>query len=316
MDAILNAVPGVARYDPMQTLPACEVISGNINISTTIQGRSVEGEVIWNRTVTSGEYFTKDDEKNAARVALIGSKLTKQLFGESNPLGSQIRVGSVFFTVKGVLEEKGTDPHGNDLDMEVIVPITTMMSRLINVDYIASAKLEVDETKMTEITDKITSVLKERHSVNNGETDDFSVITPVQVQEMTMKMRKIFTVYLPLISGVVLILGGFIISILMLMSVSRRVSEIGLRKAVGASSRDIMFQFLSESVLISFVGGLLGLLIGIFGTWAFLSKMGYLFFFPWQSIVFGVLLPVVIGILAGIFPARKAANLDPVKALS
>ena len=316
MEAVLNSVPGVIRYDPMQTLSPCEVIYGNVNISTTIQGRSVEGEVVWNRTVTSGEFFTKEDIKGVAKVALVGSKIVKQLFGEANPIGEQIRVGNVLFTVKGVLEEKGTDPHGNDLDMEVIVPITTMMSRLKNVDYITAAKLEVDETKMAEIAEKIKSVLRERHSLNADVSEDFSVMTPVQAQEMIQKMKKIFTLYLPMISGVILLLGGIIISILMLISVSKRVSEIGLRKAVGASPKDIMLQFVFESVLISLIGGILGLLLGLIGTWAIITKLGYIFYVPWQPIVLGVLLPVIVGILAGIIPARKAANLDPVKSLA
>ncbi|MBI5218641.1 MAG: ABC transporter permease [Bacteroidia bacterium] len=316
MEAVLNAVPGVIRFDPMQTLSPCEVIYGNVNISTTIQGRSVDGEVVWNRTVTSGEYLNKEDVESAARVALLGSKIEKQLFGDSNPLRQQIRIGSVLFTVKGVLEEKGTDPHGNNLDMEVIVPITTMMSRLKNVDYIPAAKLEVDETKMAEIAEKIKTVLRERHSLNADVSDDFSVMTPVQAQEMVQKMKKIFTLYLPLISGVILLLSGIIISILMLISVSRRVSEIGLRKAVGASPKDIMLQFVFESVMISLIGGLLGLLIGLIGTWAIITKLGYTFYLPWQPIVLGVLLPVIVGILAGIIPARKAANLDPVKSLA
>lgn len=316
LEVILNVVPGVISYDPIQSLPECEVIYGNANISTTVHGRSVEGEVVWNRTVTSGEYFNETDVKDAARVALIGTKLAKQLFGEENPVGAQIRVGSVIFTVKGILEEKGTDPHGIDLDMEVVIPISTMMSRLMNVDYIAGAKLIVDETRMKEITNEITNTLIERHSVNTGETDDFSVITPVQVQEMTQKMKKIFSLYLPLISCVVLLLGGIIITILMLISVSRRIGEIGLRKAVGASSKDIMFQFLMESVLVSIIGGIIGLVLGIVGTCAFLSKMGYTISIPWQTFVFGVLTPILIGILAGIIPARKAARLNPTKALS
>jgi len=316
LEAILNAVPGVVSFDPVQALPECEIISGGRNISTDVLGRSAEGEAIWNRTVTSGEYFTKADEKSAARVALLGPKIARQLFGDADPVGAQIRIGNVLFMVKGVLEEKGTDPHGNDLDLEVIVPITTLMSRLTNVDYISSAKLEVDGTKTGETTDIISVVLKERHSINEGESDDFLIITPVQVQEMMQKMNKIFSLYLPLISGVVLILGGIIISVVMLMSVSRRFSEIGLRKTVGASSNNLLFQFLTEAVLISLVGGITGLIVGLSGIWFLFAKLGYAFFIPWQTIVFGVLLPVLIGIIAGIIPARKAASLDPVKALA
>jgi putative ABC transport system permease protein len=316
LEAVRDAVPGVVSFDPIQALPECEIIAGDRNIPTNVIGRSAEGELVWNRTVTSGEFISKEDEKSAARVALIGSRIKKQLFGDENPLGSQIRIGAVLFTVKGVLEEKGTDPHGNDLDMEVIVPITTLMSRLMNVDYVTGAKLEVDEARMAEIGEKISAVLRDRHSVISGKTDDFYVMSSVQIKNMIQKMSKIFSVYLPLISGVVLLLGGIIISILMLMSVSRRFGEIGLRKAVGASSKSLRFQFLTEAVLISFTGGITGLILGISGTWMIFSKMSLTFFIPWQTIVFGVMLPVIIGILAGMIPARKAADFDPVKALS
>lgn len=316
LEALLDAVPGLLAYDPIQALPECEIISGDKNVSTSVVGRSAKGEVIWNRMVTSGEFITKEDEKSAERVALIGTKISKQLFGEVDPVGAQIRIGSVPFTVKGVLEEKGTDPHGNDLDMEVIVPITTLMSRLMNVDYVSGAKLDVDESKMTEIEEQITTLLKERHSVNADETDDFYVMTSVQVKNMIQKMNKVFSVYLPVISGVILLLGGIIISILMLISVSRRFSEIGLRKAVGASSKDLRLQFLTEAVLISLTGGIIGLILGIAITSMIFSMMRFALVIPWQSVVFGVLIPVVIGILAGIIPARKAANLDPVIALS
>jgi putative ABC transport system permease protein len=316
LEAIINEVPGVLSYDPIQQLPETEIIYNDKNITAMVVGRSSEGEAIWQRSVTSGEYFTKEDEKNVARVALVGSNLAKRLFGDSNPIGAEIRIGSVPFIVKGILEKKGIDPHGIDLDMQVIVPITTMMKRCMNVDYVSGAKLEVDETKMKEIAENISVLLRQRHALNKDEANDFIVVTPIQVQEMIKKMNKIFTFYLPLISGVILLIGGIIIIILMLISVSRRVSEIGLRKAVGASQKHIMYQFLAESLVISLLGGIIGLIIGILGTWYFFVSRGFDFYITWQTIVFGLLIPVIIGIFAGFIPARKAARLDPVKALS
>jgi len=316
MEAIMNEVPGITMYDPIQVTPERDVIYGNRNIATAINGGTSEGELVWRRSVIAGEYFSKADEQSSARVALIGTKIAKKLFEGADPVGEQIRIGSVLFTVKGVLEERGIDPHGTDLDMNVIVPITTLMNRLMNVDYIVGAKLEVeDASKADDIAARITAVLRERHSLNNDETNDFSLVTPVVVKEIISKMNRVFTLFLPLISGIALVVGGVVIVVIMLMSVSRRVSEIGLRKALGARSQDIMFQFLVEASVVSFFGGIIGLAIGLAGAWLFMSSMGLTFFVPWQSILFGVLFPVVIGILAGIIPARKAAQLDPIEAL-
>ena len=317
IEAIMNEVQGITMYDVIQATPERDVIFGNKNISTAINGSMAEGEIVWRRSVTSGEYFSKADEKSSARVALIGTKIVKKLFEGSDPVGSQIRIGAVPFTVKGVLEERGIDPHGTDLDMNVIVPITTLMNRLMNVNYIAGAKLEVeDASKTEEIAGKITLVLRERHSLNNNETNDFSIVTPVVVKEIIGKMNRVFTLFLPLISGIALVVGGVVIVVIMLMSVSRRVSEIGLRKALGARSQEIMFQFLIEAAVVSLFGGIIGLAIGLLGAGVFMSSMGLTFFIPWQTILFGILFPIVIGVLAGIIPARKAAKLDPIEALS
>lgn len=317
IEAIANDIPGITMYDVFQVTPERDVISGNKNISTAINGGTAEGELVMRRSVTSGEYFTKAEEKSSARVALIGTKIAKKLFEGSDPIGAQIRIGQVPFTVKGVLEERGIDPHGTDQDMNVIVPITTLMNRLMNVDYIAGAKVEVDDASKTEETAaKISSLLRERHSLNNNETNDFSLVTPVIVKETIKKMNRIFTLFLPLISGIALLVGGVVIVVIMLMSVSRRVSEIGLRKALGARSKDIMFQFLAETSVITLLGGIIGLTIGITGAWMFMSSKGLIFYVPWEAILIGVLFPVIIGILAGIIPARKAAKMDPIEALS
>ncbi|KAF0212783.1 MAG: hypothetical protein FD178_3102 [Ignavibacteria bacterium] len=317
IEVIMNEVQGITMYDVIQATPERDVIFGNKNISTAINGGMSEGEMVWRRSVISGEYFSKAEEKSSARVALIGKKIAKKLFEGSKPVGSQIRIGTVPFIVKGVLEERGIDPHGTDLDMNVIVPITTLMNRLMNVNYIAGAKFEVeDASKTEEIAGKITSVLRERHSLNNNETNDFSIVTPVVVKEIIGKMNRVFTLFLPLISGIALVVGGVVIVVIMLMSVSRRVSEIGLRKALGARSQEIMFQFLIEAAVVSLFGGIIGLAIGLVGAGVFMSSMGLTFFIPWETILFGVLFPIIIGVLAGIIPARKAAKQDPIEALS
>ncbi len=317
LEAIMNEVKGITGYAPIQTTPERDIIYGNKNIATPINGSTAAGEFIWRRGVNAGEYLTTSDEKSSARVALIGTKIAKKLFDGADPIGAQIRIGTVPFTVKGVLEERGIDPHGTDLDMNVIVPITTVMKRLMNVDYIVAAKVEIEDvSKAEEISGRITSVLRSRHSLNADELNDFSLITPTMVKEMIAKMNRVFTLFLPLVSGIALIVGGVVIVVIMLMSVSNRVNEIGLRKALGARSKDILFQFLVEASVVSLFGGLLGMVFGVTGTWLLLLSRGIAFFLPWQTVLFGVLFPMVIGVLAGIVPARKAAKLDPIESLS
>jgi putative ABC transport system permease protein len=316
LEAIMSNVPGIMMYDPVQWLPSKDVIAGGNNVTTMIKGHAAESELIWNRTVQKGQYFSKADEKSASRVALIGSKLATELFGNQNPIDQQIRIGNIPFTVRGILEDKGVDAHGFDMDMDVIIPITTMMKRVMNVDYIMSASLMIENTdNMDETVFAITDILRERHFLSENETNDFSIMTPVEVKNVVEDMNKVFTLVLPLISGIALLVGGIIIVVMMLMSVSRRTSEIGLRKALGARERDIRFQFFIEAALVSLLGGVFGIIIGTIGTKILASSMNYTFVMPWQTMVLGVLLPVSIGIIAGIVPARKAAQQDPIKAL-
>jgi putative ABC transport system permease protein len=316
LKAIASEVPGIKMFDPVQSLSDQEVVAGNRNILTSVKGSSVNGQFVWNRAVAQGEYFTDSEELNATRVAVIGPRIAETLFGMSDPVGAQIRIGNIPFIVKGVLEPKGVDPHGNDLDLDIIVPITTLMKRMMNADYILMAKFVIsDETKMNEVVNGITATLNERHHLSGNATSDFSVLTPTFVQEKIKEMTRVFNLFLPLISLISLIAAGIVIVVLMLMSVSDRISEIGLRRAVGARSKDIRIQFLIEVSATFLLGGLTGMVIGL----AFFKLFGWFmhlpFYIPWQNYVIGTLLPVLLGVMAGIIPAGKAADLDPVVAL-
>ena len=266
--------------------------------------------------MTQGEYFNEGEELNGSRVAVIGPKIAETLFGNSSPVGAQIRVGNITFTVKGVFESKGVDPHGNDLDLDVFVPITTLMKRMMNVDYIVMAKVVVaDENHMDEVVSGITAILNERHHISGNKSSDFIVVTPTFVREKIKEMTRVFNVFLPLISLIALLAAGIVIIVLMFMSVNERTSEIGLRKAVGARSKDILFQFLIEVSATSIIGGVIGIILGLACFKVFGAFMHLPFAIPWQIFVFGLLLPVVVGIAAGMIPARKAAKYDPVVAL-
>jgi putative ABC transport system permease protein len=316
LKAIVSEVPGISMFDPHQILPNQEIVAGNQNISTTIKGSSAIGQIVWNRGVIKGEFFNESEELNASRVVVIGPRIAETLFGSSNPVGAQIRIGNIPFTVKGVFEPKGVDPHGNDLDLDVFVPITTLMKRMMNVDYIVMAKVVVaDENHMDEVVSGITAVLKERHHISGNEPNDFIVVDPIFVREKIKEMTRVFNVLLPLISLIALLAAGIVIIVLMFMSVNERTSEIGLRKAVGARSKDVLFQFLIEVSITSLLGGVIGMIIGLACFKAFGVIMHLPFVIPWQIFVFGLLLPIVVGIAAGITPARKAAKYDPVVAL-
>lgn len=313
---IASEVPGVSAYDVCQMLQGREIIAGNKNISTTIKGYSVAGETVWNRTVTRGEYFNAEEELNASRVALIGPSIADALFGQSDPIGAQIRIGDIPFIVKGVLEPKGIDPHGNDMDLDVVIPVTTMMKRVMNVDYLAMAKLQVDDENRTEeIAASVATILRERHHIEGNNENDFKVITPTFVQAKIKEMTRVFTVLLPIISLIALLAAGIVIVVLMLMSVNERINEIGLRKAVGARSKDILAQFIVEVSATSILGGIIGVIIGLACFKVFAVSMHLSFYVPWQIYVLGTLLPILVGTGAGILPARKAAKLNPVEAL-
>lgn len=316
LKSIANEVPSVSMTDPVQMVDGREIIAGNKNISTTVKGSSVNGEIVWNRGVIRGEYFNEAEELGASRVALIGPRIATVLFGNSDPIGETIRIGDVPFVVKGVLVSKGVDPHGNDLDLDVIIPITTMMKRIMNVDYIAMGKVVLnDESRMDEAVSNITAILKERHHITDDSQLDFSLITPVFVRETIGKMTRVFNVFLPLISLIALLAAGIVIVILMYMSVNERVSEIGLRKAVGARSKDILFQFIAEVSATSLVGGIIGIGLGLAAFGIVRMHMQIPFNLPLVLIAGIILLPILVGIVAGIIPARKASKCNPVDAL-
>ena len=316
LKAISSEVPGISMIDPVQILSNQEIVAGDRNISSAIKGSSVDGQYVWNRSINQGEYFNESEELNTSRVAVIGPRIAETLFGTVNPVGAQIRIGNIPFIVKGVLAPKGVDPHGNDLDLDIIVPITTIMKRMMNVDYILMAKVVLsDENRMNETVAAISATLDERHHITGNGPSDYSIITPKFVREKIKEMTQVFNVLLPMISFIGLLASGIVIIVLMLMSVNDRVSEIGLRKAVGARSKDILYQFLIEVTATSLFGGIIGMTIGLACFKVFAVMMHLTSRIPYQVFVIGLLLPVLVGVIAGMVPARRAAKCDPVVAL-
>lgn len=315
-ETLAETIPMIAIWDPMQMMPEREVKYRDLSARLRILGHSPRAAEVWNRGAALGEFFNDEHVATSARVALIGQTVVDELFPDTDPIGQQIRISNIPFRVIGVLDRVGADPHGMNRDLEIYVPITTAMRRMLNVDYIMSGKILIkDPEAMEEVTEQVRETLRERHHLQADEPDDFSIITPIEVKEMVESALRVFNLFLPLLAGIALLVGGGVVANLMLISVSERTGEIGLRKAVGARSRDILLQFLLESMLITLVGGVVGIIVGIVGVRAMAGMMSIPIAIPIKAVVLGIVVPSLIGIVAGLIPARRASALDPVEAL-
>ncbi len=316
IESIADQLEQVVDWNPSVAVGDQEVRYKDRNRSLMIVGKSERAEFVSGRGVVEGEFFSEADVRSAARVALIGTKTADELFGDEDPVGKQIQIGSSPFRVKGILEEYGVDPHGMDRDDEVHVPITTIMRRVVNIDKIGSAKIIVSSAEeVDETVEQIAGILQVRHGLADDEPDDFSIYTPTQVQKAVKKAKRVLTVYLPATAGIALLVAAIVIANVMLIGVRERIGEIGLRKAVGATNRQISGQFLLESLAVTVISGAFGVGIGAGILMVVARTMSPETRITPDSIVLGLTAALVIGILAGFLPARRAALQEPVDAL-
>jgi len=310
--AVAKELPGVEAWDPMQTITA-SVRHGDSADNAVVRGESERWPQVWSRTASRGDLFDETSVTGSARVAIIGETVARELFGND---GADIQIGSVPFKVIGTLEPWGTDPHGMDRDNEVIVPISTLMRRLTNVDTISAAKLVVtDPAHSDEMKAEIKRILRERHGLAAGQPNDFSIITATQIRRMVGQVQRVLFFYLPLAASIALIVGGIVSASLMLASVNERVAEIGLRRAIGARTEDIRMQFLLETTMTMLAGGLGGVVLGYVVARLGASRMHLDGVNPWLAALFGMFASSLVGFVAGILPALRAARLHPAEAL-
>jgi putative ABC transport system permease protein len=316
LEAVAGQIPDVAAWDPQQAIPDAAIRRGDLSITARVLGMSERSERVWGRSVSSGDYFDAAAVAASSRVALIGETVARRLFQDADPLDSEILIGPVPFRIVGVLERFGTDLHGMDRDNEVVVPISTMMRRVMNVDDISAAKmLVVDPSRVPQAARDVARVLRERHGIASGQPDDFTLITSDAVQRMAGGVQRIFAVYLPLVAGIALLVGAIVTATIMLASVQQRVAEIGLRRAVGAQPGDIGRQIVLETALVTLAGGLGGLTLGL-GVARYVSARLQLDgFVSWKAIVAGLIVSALVALAAGWLPARRASRLQPVDAL-
>jgi len=281
-----------------------------------VLGQSERAEKVWSRTVSRGRFIDASDVQRRERVALVGETVVRDVFGGADPLGAEIMIESVPFTVVGVLERFGTDLHGMDRDNEIVVPISTLMRRLANVDTISVAKFLVASPTQTDAASaQIRAALRGRHALGNGQPDDFTLLTPTEIRQLLDKMRRIVTLYLPIASLVVLLVAGLIAATLMAGAVNARVGEIGMRRAIGARPGDIGRQFVAESAVTMLGGGILGVLFGSVAAQLLSQRLDMGSVLSVWVALLGLGLALLTGLLAGVVPALRAARLRPVDAL-
>ncbi|MDD3721840.1 MAG: ABC transporter permease [Lutibacter sp.] len=293
-----------------------QVIGPDGNYSSTVYGVSSAYFNILSRDIALGEVFTAEDVKAASKVCVIGETIREELFSGRDPIGSQIRINKVPFTVIGLLKEQGQGAMGQDQDDIIIAPYTTIQNRLYgSTEYnmiMASASSEdaVEDAKL-----EASMLLREAHRLLPDQEDDFEITTQIEIQEISGSIMNILTILLGAIGSISLIVGGVGIMNIMLVSVTERTREIGTRLALGARESDILIQFLIEAITLSLIGGIIGIIFGILGNQLVYKLTNFVIPTSMSSVLIGFGFSVFIGVAFGYFPARKAAKLNPIDAI-
>lgn len=291
-------------------------IAGSNNWPTTIYGASPEYLSIRDWSVEKGSMFTEDDIESYAKVAVIGKTVQKNLFPNEDPIGKMIRFKNIPFKVIGILKEKGENTFGQDQDDIIIAPYTAVQKRILAQKYLQSiVASSISEDDSEAAVNEITTIMEKQHNIKEGDDNDFNVSSQQEIISTFSSTSEMLTVLLVAIASISLIVGGIGIMNIMYVSVKERTKEIGLRMAIGAKGKDILLQFLIESVLISITGGILGVFIGLGATFAIKQFAGWPVSITMSSIVISFAVCTITGVFFGWYPARKAAQSDPISAL-
>jgi putative ABC transport system permease protein len=313
--AIQREVPDVAAVSPEVSVTAQAIANGR-NWSTTVVGESQEYLRIRDWKLAAGSMFNASDIRSAAKIAVIGSKTANELFGPLNPVGQSVRIKNIPFTIVGLLESKGAGMGGANQDDRILIPYTTAMKRITGDRYLRSVNVEIRSSdRMDTAQQQITSLLRQRHRLTSDQSDDFNIFNQKEIADTVNSISKIITLLLGSIAGISLVVGGIGIMNIMLVSVTERTREIGIRIAVGAQPGDIRLQFLIEAVTLSLLGGLIGVLCGVGASHLVGMFADFKAVVSSGSIILAFGVSSVIGIFFGFYPAHKAAALDPIVAL-
>jgi len=293
-----------------------QVVNGNLNWSTRAQGAGASYLQIRKWPIAEGSGFSQRDVDVAANVCLLGQTVATQIFGEQDPVGQTIRIQNLPFRILGLLVAKGQSTFGQDQDDTIIMPYTTMQKKISGIDWLqyimASATSQAD---IAAAMSQTAALLRQRHHLRANEDNDFIIRSPTELADAAAGTSRILTLLLASIASVSLLVGGIGIMNIMLVSVTERTREIGVRMAVGATEQDVQKQFLSEAVVLSSLGGLIGIAVGVVGSIAVSKWLGWNTLVSTSSILIAALFSAGVGIFFGYYPAQKAARLDPIEAL-
>ena len=313
--AMIHEVRAVAYASPVLRRPE-QLVAGNLNWGTLAQGVAPEFQQIREWQIAEGRFLHDGDMESAAKVVVLGETVVRNLFGNDDPIDAVIRIRNIPFRVVGVLAPKGQTGQGTDQDDTVMIPYTTMQKRLMRITWLQSIVVKaINAERVQEAQEQITSLLRQRHRIGPEREDDFNVRNLSDITEAATTSARVMTVLLGSVAGISLLVGGIGIMNIMLVSVTERTREIGIRMAVGARSRDIMLQFLVEAVVMAATGGIIGIFLGIgssevLKTWA-----------QWPTLIDPAIVAIAflfsgaVGVFFGFYPAKKAATLDPIEAL-
>ena len=314
--AILSEISNVHQVCAEIIRTDVPVKNGNRSVYATVIAASSSWASMWGVGLESGIFLAQEDANLLARVAVIGKSIQRDLFEGTNAIGKRILINNNPFEIIGVLESRGTSPRGDDLDNQIVIPISTGQKRVFHQDYLFAAKVELkDISTVSETVNDLRGLLRERHNLREGLEDDFTIVTPTLIMAMMSSLSATFSLFLMLVSGISLVVGAVVIANIMFIAVHERRAEIGLRRAVGARRRDILTQFILEAVLVAATGGAAGVILGLLGLKFLARYMKLADAIMWQPIVVGLVSAIFVGIIAGIQPARKAANSPPIETL-
>ena len=314
-DSIAEGLSGAQYVAPAQ-LKKMKVKFGNLSTNTSVIGTTPDIVAIQNHSLLKGRFFDEDEDKGLRRVAVMGETVVKNIFENQDPIGETILIDKVPFEIIGIFSPKGLDLYGADQDDRIFVPVRTALRRLFNLDYINTIYVKVKNEKLMDRAAKeIDSLLLDRHHIKEGKERDFTILDQDSILEAQKESSKTFTLLIGSIAGLSLLVGGIGVLAVMLISIRERIKEIGIRRAVGAKRRDILIQFLSEALLLSIGGGMIGVVLGVVVSilTAIFAKLPLII--PMDAVGVSFLATVIIGVFFGVYPARKASLLDPIKAL-
>ncbi len=315
VDAIANQIAGVKAVAP-QRQQSMTVVAQGRNWSTQVIGSSNQYFILDNRQIRQGRYFEPQEEHSGAAVCVIGTTIEKEIFGSSNAVGQMLRTGQFSCRVVGVLESKGQAAIGGDQDDLVVMPIQTFQRRVSGNTRVSAILVSVDsQIDRALVTESIRLLMRERRSLSDADDDNFMILDTEEIARRVSSTTEIMTMLLGAVAAVSLVVGGIGIMNIMLVSVTERTREIGVRLAIGALEREVLMQFLIEAVVLGAMGGVLGVVIAFIGSFALAATMGVPFIFDPSINMIAFLFAALTGVIFGYFPARRAAQLDPIEAV-